>query len=387
MLKCKTSIDIAACVEVISALHQRFPDTFTLLLSFQLAKALQPPTKQHLATLSVEQKEKEESARIIRQRTYLRIVCELWLVGVLRSVQDGIPSLSSVHVGGVETHRDAVAGLISGGTAPSSSSSKKAAVKKDEGGFVYKVLYDMLNHDMEQYVNLPLVASFLKNYGQVILNIVPRKQRAALEQHDEQVTPVVDPESVVTPDIHALLTNLFQTYYKSVAHHLSKMHKVIKKMERHNNEVLFARGELSDETKQRYEKATKAYEKILLHTQTLSDALDMDMPDLPVDDGATKQSIVTNSGNMFNDGKENLGNGIWEDEDARKFYEDLPDLRILVPDVFLDSQQTTSKEEQTEKKEVEEKQETEEVETANFEEDDAQLNELDPSELVDEAIE
>ncbi|KAG2202111.1 hypothetical protein INT47_008083 [Mucor saturninus] len=386
MLKCKTSIDISACVEVISALHQRFPDTFTLLLSFQLAKALQPPTKQHLATLSVEQKEKEESARIIRQRTYLRIVCELWLVGVLRSVGDGIPSLSSVHVGGVETHRDAVAGLISGGTAPSSSSSlsKKAAVKKDEGGFVYKVLYDMLNHDMEQYVNLPLVASFLKNYGQVILNIVPRKQRAALEQHDEQVTPVVDPESVVTPDIHALLTNLFQTYYKSVANHLSKMHKVIKKMERHNNEVLFARGELSEETKQRYEKATKAYEKILNHTQTLSDALDMDMPDLPVDDGTAKQSIVTNSGNTFNDGKENLGNGIWEDEDARKFYEDLPDLRILVPDVFLDSQQSSIKEEQTDKKEAEEKQE--EVEDI-VEEDDSQLNEMDPSELVDEAIE
>lgn len=126
----------------------------------------------------------------------------------------------------------------------------------------------MLNHDMEQYVNLPLVASFLKNYGQVILNIVPRKQRAAAEQHDEQVTPVIDPESVVTPDIHALLTNLFQTYYKSVANHLAKMHKVIKKMERHNNEVLFARGELSEETKQRYERATKAYEKILNHTQT-----------------------------------------------------------------------------------------------------------------------
>lgn len=120
---------------------------------------------------------------------------------------------------------------------------------------------------------------------------------------------------------------------------------------------------------------------------SLSDALDVDMPDLPVDDGAAKQSIVSaNSANMFNDGKENLGNGIWEDEDARKFYEDLPDLRILVPDVFLDSQQSTSKEESTDKKEPEES--TEEAEeAANFDEDDSQLNELDPSELVDEAME
>lgn len=279
--------------KVISALHQRFPDTFTLLLSYQLAKALAVPSKQYLATLSVEQKEKEESARIIKQRTYLRIVCELWLVGVLRSISDGVATLSSLNVGGVETHRDAVAGLI-GGTSNSSSNSNNnsnnsssnnsnakktaAAAAKDEGGFVYRVLYDMLNHDMENHINLPLVASFLKNYGQIILNIVPRKQRAAADQHNDvpaeaattTTTPVLDKdtESIISPDIHALFTNLFETYYKSVASHLSKMHKAIKKMERHNNEVLFARGELHEDKKARFEKASKAYEKHLNHTQT-----------------------------------------------------------------------------------------------------------------------
>lgn len=428
MLKCKTSVDIAACVEVISALHQRFPDTFTLLLSYQLAKALAVPSKQYLATLSVEQKEKEESARIIKQRTYLRIVCELWLVGVLRSVSDGVATLSSLNVGGVETHRDAVAGLI-GGTSSSSnnnnnnsstanpSNAKKTAAAKDEGGFVYRVLYDMLNHDMENHINLPLVASFLKNYGQIILNIVPRKQRAAAEQHnDVPAEPATvldkDTESIITPDIHALFTNLFETYYKSVASHLSKMHKAIKKMERHNNEVLFARGELHEDKKARFEKASKAYEKHLNHTQTLSDALDMDMPDLPADEGLEKQSIVSaNTANMFNDGKENLGNGIWEDEDARKFYEDLPDLRILVPDVFLDSQQSSTSanaaatataaaanaEQKTEasaaaspKAAEDETAATTETEDSpmNMEEDESNLNDdMDLSEMVDEAVE
>lgn len=240
------------------------------------------PSRQYLASLSVEQKEKEESARIIKQRTYLRIVCELWLVGVLRSVNDGVSTLSSLNVGGVETHRDAVAGLIGGtsntnnSSTASPSSTKKVTAAKDEGGFVYRILYDMLNHDMENHINLPLVASFLKNYGQVILNIVPRKQRAAADQHNEEKVPAAtaavvldkDYESIITPDIHALFTNLFETYYKSVASHLSKMHKAIKKMERHNNEVLFARGELSEEKKARFEKASKAYEKHLNHTQT-----------------------------------------------------------------------------------------------------------------------
>lgn len=231
---------------------------------------LQVPTKQHLATLTAEQKEKEESARIIKQRTYLKIACELWLVGVLRSVQDGVATLSSLNVGGVETHRDTVAGLI-GGNSPTPSGTKKptTATKKDEGGFIYKILYDMLNYDMENHINLPLVASFLKSYGQVMLDIVPRKQRAAAEQHGEEtVVHQKDTESIITPDIHAMLLSLFESYYKSVASHLTKMHKAIKKMERRNNEILFARGELSEENKQRFEKATKAYEKHLNHTQT-----------------------------------------------------------------------------------------------------------------------
>ncbi|GAN06684.1 nonsense-mediated mRNA decay factor protein [Mucor ambiguus] len=365
LLKCKTSVDIAASVEVISALHQRFPDTFTLLLTYQLAKVLQVPSKQYLATLSAEQKEKEESARIIKQRTYLRIVCELWLVNVLRYVEDGISTLSSVNVGGIETsHRDAVAGLIGDSQQiKSQQSPAKHVGNQTKEPFVYKVLKEMLTNDNE-HINLPLVASFLKNYGSSVLDIVPRKQRvaaaAASESAETDAQPdqqqqqhCLDTESVITPDTHALLTNLFQSYYKSVCTHLTKMHKVIQKMERYNNEVLFARGELSEESKQRQERASKAYEKLLNHTQTLSDALDTDMPDLPTDEAAAKQSIVSaNTGNMFNDGKENLGNGIWEDEDARKFYEDLPDLRILVPDVFLDSQQSSAT--KAEDKELEE---------------------------------
>lgn len=215
---------------------------------------------------------------------------------------------------------------------------------------------------MEQFINLPLVASFLKNYGQTIMGIVPRKQKAAAEQHAEFITLEIDPESVVSPDIHGLLTSLMQNYYKSVSRHMGKLHKAVKKMERHNNETLFARGELSEESKQRFEKATKAYEKFLGHTQTLADALALDMPDLPEDEAANKQSsMVSNSGNAFQqDGKEssNVGSqGMWEDEDARKFYEDLPDLRILVPDVFLENQTVKKDEEEQEKEQQPEEEE------------------------------
>lgn len=138
-----------------------------------------------------------------------------------------------------------------------------------------------MSNDMDQHVNLPLASSFLKNYGQEILGIVPRKQRAAAAQHDEEQQPenVVEgaeeketktdrEESAVRPECRALMKELFIAYYRSVEKHLIKDHKYIKKLDHRNRETLFARGELSEETKQNYEKVSKAYEKLLNNTQT-----------------------------------------------------------------------------------------------------------------------
>ncbi|KAI8142032.1 armadillo-type protein [Fennellomyces sp. T-0311] len=387
MLKCKSSNDIASCVEVISALHQRFPDTFTLLLTYNLAKALQPASRQYLASLPQDQRDKEEATRISRQRTYLRISVELWLVGVLRNVQDGIPSLASTSLEGVESQHDGVAGFV--GSTTTQKTRKKEGEKGDKtSDFVYDVLRGLLSTDLEQNVNLPIAASFLKNFSQDVLGIIPRKQRAAAqEQGEEAVTGgatvfETDKDSVVTPESQVALKELFVQYYAGVEKHLVKEHKRIQKLDHRNREILFTRGELSDELKQDYEKVSKAYEKLLNNTQTLADALDLEMPELPEEEGVTRVSIVSaGSGNAFSDAKESVTNGIWEDEDARKFYEDLPDLRVLVPGVFL---------EQNPAKKANEENATEPVAEATTStpttEPDEEGDDVDASELVDKAL-
>jgi regulator of nonsense transcripts 2 len=70
--------------QVISALHRRFPTTFTPALVAALASALVPSNKAALATMASEQREKEESARVARQRPIIRVCAELALVGVIR---------------------------------------------------------------------------------------------------------------------------------------------------------------------------------------------------------------------------------------------------------------------------------------------------------------
>lgn len=135
---------------MISALHQRFPTTFTPLLTASLAKALQPFPKTYLASLTPEQREKEEVGRISKQRIYLRISVELWLVGVLRNVEDGVSSLNSSGLDDVDTQRDGVAGLVSSSSSSSTSLEKKKQRKDDKennkpAGFVYRVLRDLVS--------------------------------------------------------------------------------------------------------------------------------------------------------------------------------------------------------------------------------------------------
>lgn len=48
-----------------------------------LAAVLAPPSRAALATLASEQREKEDSSRVSRQRPVLRVCSELALVGIL----------------------------------------------------------------------------------------------------------------------------------------------------------------------------------------------------------------------------------------------------------------------------------------------------------------
>lgn len=70
--------------QVISALHRRFPASFTPALVTTLGSALAPSNKAALAAMVPEQREKEETVRVTRQRPILRVCAELALVGVIR---------------------------------------------------------------------------------------------------------------------------------------------------------------------------------------------------------------------------------------------------------------------------------------------------------------
>jgi regulator of nonsense transcripts 2 len=249
-------------------------------LTYQLAKVLAPPTRQQLAPLTAEQKEKEDTSRVLRQRTYLRLATELWLVNVLRNVSDGVATPAAVNLEGMETQRDNVAGLV--GSVSAIHEKVKETKESDQdsqsgNGFIYSILRDLFAHDKTHHSNLLLAASFLKNYGSEVIGITPRKQRAAADQLSNNTatedvknmaTAGESTDSLVNPTTREAFKTLLMEYHTSLEKHLIKEHKYIKRIDQRNHEILFSRGQLSEETKQNYEKMTKAYEKLLNNTQT-----------------------------------------------------------------------------------------------------------------------
>ncbi|KAF9970593.1 hypothetical protein BGZ73_006690 [Actinomortierella ambigua] len=353
LLRCKNSVDVAAALEVVSALHQRFPDTFTLLFTYQLHKALAPAprmTQQQMiqAGITPEQREKEESSRVARQRVLCRIAAELWLVGVLRNVEDGITTLSTEGNAGIGGKSGQASKDLVGSSAKDSKAKGEQGSTKTVPNFIYNVLQDLLSHDKE-HINLPIAITVVKTNGKELTGVVPRKAKASAEGRDADAKPAEDEskpvttspsttattvESIVPPPQQAAFKALFVEYYKGVEAHLIRDHKELRKLDRKNEATLFSKGELSEERQQQYEKVFKAFEKLQTSTQSLADGLDIDMPILK-DEKEDQIGIIEDSESSGERG--GLTSNVFEDEDDVMFYEHLLDLKTLVPVIFLES--------------------------------------------------
>lgn len=105
---------------------------------------------------------------------------------------------------------------------------------------------------------------------------------------------------------------------------------------------MFSRGELSEERQQQFEKQFKAVEKLSSSTQSVADALDLDMPVLK-DEKEDLIGIVESSGGLE---EKDATNSVFEDEDSIVFYEQILDLRTLVPRIFLETKPKKDKKEE-----------------------------------------
>ncbi|KAL8969746.1 MAG: hypothetical protein Q9183_001852 [Haloplaca sp. 2 TL-2023] len=356
LCKLKSPGDVAAGVEVISALHQRFgPGEFTGYLGWLLGRGMSTPDKAQLKSLSQDAREKEEKERLVRHRILLKVVTELWLVGVLRSLDD-IARPEEATPKGKENAASAAAKTGDAGAKARSGTLSKVDRSIDAEPFPLEILKDLLSHDKE-HVSLPLVVVFVKNFGWDVLGVKTSSEgpkagrvkgiksvatengnQSSAEEDVLSVSPSVYPP-LTKPELQQRFRNILERYFDDVKHHIVRDHKNINSQGKRNAEAYVKSGEVFEDRQANYDKQLKNQEKLISNAQILCDALgNLEMPDLSEDDtsltGTTTGIGLVKTGEYLRGQTE--GPGIWEDEEERRFYENLVDLRDRVPGVLLE---------------------------------------------------
>ncbi|WAR51812.1 hypothetical protein PtB15_1B248 [Puccinia triticina] len=303
LAKCKSAAEIWGAIEVISTLHQRFSSSFTELFIQQFLGGLALPSKQYLAGLATDQREREENSRIIRQRSLLRCLAEFDLVGLVRGV------------------------------------SKQGSSNVDDGETTFGVLKDLLTANKEALlIPLPLAVSFSKQFGSLYLPTAissgtsagPTPSEANI-LNDSNVTD----DMIIKPATKEKFKKLLGQYFDALSRKAVSDHVKLQELEKKNCEAAIRSGQIFDDRVQTFEKLTKEQEKLWNGILSLAETLSLSPPTLPGPDATSTTNAITGTGLSSNFGAGASELGIWSDEEEKKFYEDLLDLKDEVPTMLL----------------------------------------------------
>ncbi|KAI6646478.1 hypothetical protein LOD99_12599 [Oopsacas minuta] len=279
------SNDIGSVVYICSLFHMRYGEYSGLLYS-ELAKLYSPAIS----------KDDDKQQLLVKYRLGLRIVGEITLAGIF-------PANLGINLLGTILKNITIA-------------------DKFVQGF------------------LPVIVSFTKHLGEDIAGIAPKKyilysQRYNLDFPKSELIPAESQAEILT---------LLRDYFVSQKIRLDFLHKEIRQMGAKNKHALQMKGEISEDKREEFEKSQKNFDKISQFLTGLADLLDEEMPSFP-DQQNTEEG--TNSGFEVFCGLTTMGgstdsSNLWMDEDARSFYESLPDLKASMPGILFDSNSRTT---------------------------------------------
>nr|XP_014342624.1 PREDICTED: regulator of nonsense transcripts 2 [Latimeria chalumnae] len=280
--------DVNCAVHLCSLFHQRYVDFAPLLLQ---------AWRKHF-----EARKEEKTPNISKLRTDLRFIAELTIVGIFTD--------------------------------------------KEGLSLIYEQIKNIINADRESHTHVSVVISFCRHCGDDIAGLVPRKVKLAAEKFNLEFPP----SEIISTEKQQPFQNLLREYFTSLTKHLKRDHRELQNIERQNRRILHSKGELSEDRHKQYEEFATTYQKLLANTQSLADLLDENMPELPQD--KTAQEEHGTGIDIFTPGKPgeyDLEGGIWEDEDARNFYENLIDLKAVVPAILFKDNEKTAQNKDTNK--------------------------------------
>lgn len=325
LCKLKNPLDVAAGLEVVSALHQRFGVTqFTVFLAWHIGRGMTTPDKAQLKSLTSEARDKEERDRLGRQRILLRVLIELWLIGLLRSLDDAARPVDASNDSRPSDH----------------NTSKPVTSSPDAEPFPLEVLKDLLGHDRD-HINLPLVVMIAKTFTLDLLGVaksvgVEPTPAEATGDDLAKLNPA-NGDALTSQDIRQRFVKIFTRYFDDVKKHIVKDQAKIAAQNKRNAEVYVRVGEIFEDRQAQWEKLVKDQDKLVSNAQVLADVLGVEMPNLDNEEsahpGADGSVGLVKTEDYLRSGNES---GLWEDVEERQFYESLIDVKSRVPSVLLE---------------------------------------------------
>ncbi|CAH1388507.1 unnamed protein product [Nezara viridula] len=183
------------------------------------------------------------------------------------------------------------------------------------------VLTILTNRDKENHHNVNIIISFCKHCGEDFAGLVPKHVRKLCEKIGVELPR----STLLSSEKQSNVRSLFKEYYGSLCQHLLKDHAKVQAFERQNEQMLRLKGEVRQERISQLELMQTELQTLLTSAETLAELLDQPLPPLPNLSLSNDRSPVDTEEGLM------LDEGIWEDEDARCFYQVFPNLQEYLP--------------------------------------------------------
>lgn len=274
------SENIVAVVEVVSAIHQRFNESFTGKLFEQfLANFVNPPLTDKEAPV-----EKDELLRLTKLKARITLLTELYLVGVFTSTD-------------IVEDREIIPPYL-----------QRKIGKKEP--FIFTILKELLNYKFKYGFTTIIATHFVKKFPTFFDN---DDHSWDMFIHDEL--------------LKSYLQSLFKIFSDAVLNKTVDLNKRIHKLSKEHQKCQIRTGKLVDEYIEEHDELVPIFDRFQEATNVFVEYLQLEAPTLidNVDNENEEpaQSIITN---QVLPPSERL----WESDEMKRFYEKLPDIEEVV---------------------------------------------------------
>eukprot|EP00808_Paulinella_micropora_P017011 g59162.t1 len=211
----------------------------------------------------------------------------------------------------------------------------------------------------DSHTSLSLLVAYLKQRGDEFLGLVGRPTRQAYQLCNEQLVATL----LLPADDLAKMKEMLDEYLNSVVQRLHDRYHALRRQQRSNAKALLFKGEVSEQRKATEAGMKVSFEKLQELVVQLAQVLDKDLPELPPEPEEAENDMLTIIQLQSKEASA-IDQSLYDDEDTRTFYENVPQLASSLPRILLadDKDKGEKNKQGEEEKEKEEKEKNEKEE-------------------------